>query len=191
MAKISKIPILANPQLIDRVISDIQKGLIANLSWLDYAFGRSQKLTTTIQGNKIMTPTVYAGDKDYIDVSPDAQIGNFCFFTIDDPQTVMWQTKIPGDIEVEYSLIFWFNIDKISGAENRNTEYVKSEILKTLNGKFQLKSGRLNVTKIYEQAENIYRGFTLDEIDNQYLMHPYAGFRFAGNMIINESCYNI
>lgn len=191
MAKIERIPIIANPQLIDRVIAEVQKGLTDNLSWLNHAFGRSQKLVKIIQGKRIIMPNVYAGGKDYIEVSPDANIGNFSFFVIDDPQTVIWQNKIPGDITVIYSLIIWFNIDRIPGAENRNTEFVKSEILKTLNGKIWLKSGRLNVTKIYEQAENIYRGFSLDEIDNQFLMHPYCGFRFSGEMTINETCYSV
>ena len=191
MAKIEKIPIIANPQLIDRVIAEVQKGLTDNLSWLNHAFGRSQKLVKIIQGKRIITPNVYAGGKDYIEVSPDANIGNFSFFVIDDQQTVIWQNKIPGDITVMYSLIVWFNVDRIPGAENRNTEFVKSEILKTLNGKIWLKSGRFNVTKIYEQSENIYRGFSLDEIDNQFLMHPYCGFRFSGEMTINETCYSV
>lgn len=191
MAKIERIPIIANPQLIDRVIAEVQKGLTDNLSWLNHAFGRSQKLVKIIQGKRIITPNVYAGGKDYIEVSPDANIGNFSFFVIDDPQTVIWQNKIPGDITVMYSLIVWFNVDRIPGAENRNTEFVKSEILKTLNGKFAIKSGRLNVTKIYEQSENIYRGFSLDEIDNQFLMHPYCGIRFSGEMFINETCYSV
>ena len=191
MAKIDKIPVISNPQLIDKVIADVQKGLTDNLSWLNHAFGRAQRLVKEINTKKIFTPNVYAGGKDYIEVSPDANIGNFSFFTIDDPQLVDWQPKIPGDIAVNYSLIVWFNVDRIPGAENRNTEFVKSEILKTLNGKFWLKSGRLNVTKIYEQAENIYRGFSLDEIDNQFLMHPYCGFRFSGEMTINETCYSV
>lgn len=191
MAKIERIPVIANPQLIDKIIAEVQKGLTDNLSWLNHAFGRAQRLVKDIRGKKYFTPNVYAGGKDYIDVSPDAQIGNFSFFTIDDPQTVDWQPRIPGDITVYYSLIFWFNVDRIAGAENRNTEFVKAEILKALNGKIFLKSGRLNVTKIYEQAENIYRGFSLNEIDNQFLMQPYAGFRFYGEMTINENCYNV
>lgn len=190
MAKIDKIPVIANPHLIDRVIADIQKGLTDNLDWLDYAFGKAQRLTKLVNNKRIITPNVYAGGNDYVEVTPDANIGNFSFFTIDDPQTVDWQPKIPGDLKVTYSLIFWFDIRKITGADNRNMEFVKSEILKTLNGKFRIKAGRINVTKIYELNENIYRGYTLDEIDNQYLQHPYGGFRITGEMTIDETCYN-
>lgn len=188
MAVISKIPTIPNPQLIDRVIADIQTGLATNLGWLDYSFGRAQKLIKDINGKKYSTPNVYAGGNEYLEVSPDANIGNFSFFQIDDPQFMDWQPKIRGKLTVNYSLIFWFDTRKISGAENRNTEYVKAEVLKVLNGGFWLKSGRINVTKIYEQAENIYKGYSLEEVDNQFLMHPFAGFRLTGEMTINESC---
>lgn len=190
MANINNIPVITNPQLIDKVIAEIQKGLTDNISWLNYAFGRAQRLVKEINGKKIFTPNIYAGGNEYIEVSPDASIGNFSFFVIDDPQIVNWQPNIQGEITVNYSLIVWLNIDQITGAENRNTELIKSEILRVLNGRFRYKFGKLNVTKIYEQSENIYRGFTLDEIDNQYLMHPYCGFRFSGELTVSESCYN-
>lgn len=188
MANISKIPVIQNPELVDRVIADIQKGLVENLGWLDHAFGRAQRIAKVINNKKYFVPSVYAGGNEYLEVSPDANIGNFCFFQMEDPQTMQWQPGIRGSITSNYSLIFWFDTGKITGAENRNTEFVKAQVLKTLNGGFWLRSGRINVTRIYDQAENIYRGYSLDEIDNQFLMHPYAGFRLSGDLFINESC---
>ena len=64
--------------------------------------------------------------------------------------------------------------------DGRDTESVKAEILHVLNGGFRLRSGSIDVTKIYELAENIYRGFTLDEVDNQFLMHPLCGLPLRG-----------
>lgn len=188
MAIIERIPVISNPELIDRVIADIQKGLADNIGWLNYAFGRAQRLVKAINGKSYFTPNVYAGGNEYLEVSPDANIGNFCFFQIDDPQYMDWQPKIRGAIRCGYSLIFWHDLRTIPGTDGRNTEIVKAEVLKVLNGGFWLKSGRVNVTRIFEQAENIYRGYSLDEVDNQYLMHPYAGFRITGELYINESC---
>ena len=74
------------------------------------------------------------------------------------------------------------------GVDNRNTEAIKAEIMKVINGGFLMKNGRIKITRIYENAENIYRGYSLDEVDNQYLMHPYGGFRFEGELHINENC---
>ena len=68
--------------------------------------------------------------------------------------------------------------------------YVKAQILRVLNGRagWHLTGGRIVLNKIYERAENIYRGYTLSEIDNQFLMHPFSGFRFDGLLEFDELC---
>lgn len=196
-------PVIKNPVMLDRVIGEIQNGLIANLPWLDVAFGRSQRLTKNMGGVKIITPNVYCGgwnghgENDYIEVSPDAKIGNFSFFEIDDPHTITagpWAREIKSP----FSLIVWFDLRTIypNDITNRNTEYVKAQILKVLQGRaffqgypgWHLTNGRIVLNRIYERAENIYRGYTLTEIDNQYLMHPFAGFRFDGLLEYDELC---
>lgn len=189
-------PIIPNPVLIDRVLGNIQTGLMDNVDWLDVAFGRAQRIAKVIQGKRYYTPNVYAGgtewrgNNDYIDVSPDANIGNFSFFWIDDPQTVGWIPKEQSEIKAPFSLIVWFDLRKVYPGQlnNRNTEALKNEILTVLNGGFWLKDGKIVINRIYELAENVYRGFTLDEIDNQFLMQPYGGFRFEGMLEVSESC---
>lgn len=191
-------PVIPNPVMLDRVIGEIQQGLVNNLSWLDAAFGRAQRLTKKMNGNTIITPNVYCGgwnghgDNDYIEVSPDSKIGNFSFFEIDDPETIdggPWAR----DIQCPFSLIFWFDLTRVYGmADNRNIEYIKAEILRVLNGRtgWALSQGRITVNQIYERVENIYRGYSLSEIDNQFLMHPYAGLRITGVLQFMELCFD-
>jgi len=185
-----KAPVIDNPQLIDIVLGEMQTGLVSNLGWLDMAFGRAQRLVKTIETKKYFTPNVYTGKgNEYIGVAPDSKIGNFSFFWLDDPQTMNWLPGQQGDIKTNFSLIFWFDLRRVyNEANNRNTELLKANILRTLNGGFPMRSGRIKINRIYEQAENIYRGFTLDEVDNQFLMHPFAGFRFEGELTIIEPC---
>ena len=178
-------PIIPNAVMLDAVIGEIQQGLVNNLSWLDAAFGRAQRLTKNIEGKRIVTPNVYCGGwnghgpNDYIEVSPDAKIGNFSYFEVDDPQTIdpgPWARQI----KAPFSLIVWFDLTRVYGSRtNRNTEKIKSDILHILNGRadFHLTNGRIVINRIYERAENIYKGYTLSEIDNQFLMHPFAGLR--------------
>ena len=182
--------------MLDAIIGEIQTGLAQNLSWLDYAFGRAQRVTRELEGKRIVTPNVYCGDwdgrgkNDYLEVSPDSKIGNFCFFEIEDPQTIdagSWAREV----KAPFALIFWFDLTRVYGeAANRNTEWLKAQILRILAGRegWHLKEGRVVVNRIYERAENIYKGYTLSEIDNQYLMHPYAGFRFEGLLEYAELC---
>ena len=51
-----------------------------------------------------------------------------------------------------------------------------------------IKKGSVTLSRIYERAENVFQGYSLDEVDNQYLMSPYAGFRITGEMVIDEEC---
>lgn len=189
-------PVIKSPVMLDAIIGEIQNGLIENITWLDVAFGRSQRLSKNMNGKKIVTPNVYCGgwnghgENDYIEVSPDSKIGNFSFFEIEDPQTINagpWAREI----KAPFGLIVWFDLTRVYGeADNRNTEKLKADILRFLNGRdgWHLSEGRITINRIYERAENIYRGYTLTEIDNQFLMHPYAGFRFDGILEYPELC---
>lgn len=189
-------PIIQNPVMLDRIIGEIQTGLVDNIPWLDVAFGRCQRLTKNINGNRIIAPNVFCGgwnghgENDYIEVSPDSKIGNFSFFEIEDPQTIDANPWI-RQIVAPFALIFWFDLRRVyHSAYNRNTEYLKAQILRVLHGRggWHLSSGRIALNRIYERAENIYRGYTLSEIDNQFLMHPFAGFRFEGVLDFDELC---
>lgn len=194
----NKAPIIEHPVALDAVIGNIQNALADNLPWLDAAFGRAQKLVKMTPANKrITTPNVYCGgwkghgNNDYIEVSPDSQIGNFSFFWIDDPENFDWEPLAQIRQRAPFSLIFWFDCRTVFGDRTtRNTEYLKAQIIELLNGRtgMTLPNGRIVINRCYEQATNIYRGFSLDEIDNQFLMHPYAGFRFEGELTIDMPC---
>ena len=182
--------------MLDLHLGEIQKGLVDNLTWLDAAFGRAQRLTKEMNGKRIVTPNVYCGgwrghgENDYIEVSPDSKIGNFSFFEIDDPQTIdagPWAREV----KAPFGLIVWFDLTRVYGtADNRNTEKIKAEILRVLGGRagWHLSEGRIIINRIYERAENIYKGYTLSEIDNQFLMHPFGGMRFDGVLEFSEYC---
>lgn len=190
---------MPNPVLVDAMIAELQQIIVANLPWLDACFGRAQRLTKEVGGKRIVVPNVYCGgwrghgENDYIEVSPDGKIGSFAFFEVDDPERVDWNYRQLMDIETPFSLIVWFDCRK-AGADGRDTSKIKNAILSLLNGYTGLtllNGGRLEINRIYERAENIYRGYTLSEVDNQYLMHPYAGFRFDGVITMRQPCEGV
>lgn len=191
-------PIMNGAILVDAMIAELQNHLIANLGWLDVAFGRSQRLTKKINGKQVITPNVFCGgwnghgENDYIETSPDSKIGNFCFFEVDDPEIVDWNYRQLMDIETPFSLIFWFDTRRVfDEASNRDISHLKNQILTLLNGTSGMvlhNGGRLVINRIYERAENIYQGYTLSEIDNQFLMHPFAGLRFDGTIKMPQPC---
>lgn len=191
-------PTISNPVMIDKIIAELQQGLTDNISWLDVCFGRAQRLTKIVKGRTYTTPNVYCGgwnghgENDYIEVSPDDKIGNFAFFVTDDPQTievggVAWARTLSSP----FALIVWFDLRHVfSQPSNRNTELLKAQVLRLLAGRmgWHLTEGRIEVTRIYDQSQNIYKGFTLTETENQFLMHPYGGFRIEGTLYYDEPC---
>lgn len=185
---IDKIPIRKNPQLFDLVIASLQQGLAKTLPWLDHVFGRAERLVKVINGKRVYSPNIYIGGNEYRLIAPDSNFGNYCFFTLDDPQNVNWVVGETSKYNAPFSLIVWVDMRTIEQYDERDTEGVKRQIMRALNGEIWLRHGSVKIDKIYERAENVFAGFTLDEVDNQFLMHPYCGWRFTGLMSVSDNC---
>lgn len=100
--------------------------------------------------------------------------------------------------------MFWFNLDSIfADSKCIYSEEVKDEIIRVLTTPGLIKqTGRLTINKIYERFENIYKGYSIEKIynnftysgqniqamDKQYFMHPYAGMRVEFEMTTRELC---
>lgn len=178
-----------SPVLFDKVIGSIQDGLAVSFPWLDHLFGRVERLTKPVQGARVMTPNVYVGGNEYMQILPDQGLGNFCFFLLDDPFAVEWSVGDTSRLEAAFSLVVWVDMRTIEDDDERNTERVKADILRALNGGIWIRTGSIIVESVYSQAERVFAGFTLDEVDNQFLMSPFAGFRFEGKMKVKDECY--
>lgn len=185
IARIYKQP--ARPYLFDRVIQDLQDAL-SQLTWLDHIFGRSERLVKMVEGRRVVTPNVYYGNDNYISLTPDnTQLGNYSFFVLREPQSVSVQMARQSRVKAPFSLIVWFDLRTIEGDDSRNIEYIKEQLLKTLQRAW-VKSGGITLDRIYQQAENVFDGYSIDEVDNQFLMSPFAGMRITGEMMIDEEC---
>lgn len=191
-----KAPAIENPAFADVHIKTMALSLMEHLDWLDVAFGRAQRIIKTAGSKPYKIPAVYLGTdegkfkNEYIELSPDSRIGNFSFFYMLEPETFKIEFNHQGYVRAPFALIFWFDLRKIYDAVNiRDTETLKQQIIKCVNRQTRFTNGaHIELTRVYETAEQIYREFTLDEIDNQFLMHPFAGFRFEGVLKFEEPC---
>ena len=174
--------------LFDRVIQSVQDAL-GSISWFTHIFGRSERLVQMREGKKCYTPNFYIGRDEYIRLLPDnTALGNYCFFVMQEPQVVSLPMGTQNRVKSPFSLVVWLDMRTIGrNRDDRNTEYVKELILRTIRRAW-IKQGNITIDRIYERAENVFQGYTMDEIDNQFLMSPFAGFRFTGEMIIDEEC---
>ena len=194
-----------NPVLLDKVIQDIQETLADKLKWLNYAFGKAYKLVEhKNDGSKFIYPAAYIGNSEYASLLPNDNYGNFCWFDIYDPQEITAVVQSLPQFTFSGAVVFWFNLNSIfADSKAMYTEEVKDEIVRVLTGPGFIKNqGRLTITKIYERFENIYKGYALEKIynnysykgediqsiDKQFFMHPYAGLRIEFEITTRELC---
>ena len=176
-------------ELFDKVFDEMSTQLLTNLKWLNQAYGRAERTVKTVNGKRIYTPCVFHHDNDYTELTPDSGIGNFSFFWVDDPQDVRMD-HYSVELKTPFSAVFWFDYRKIYNGVNRNRDQVKADILDVFKN-MVLKHGGFTINRAYDLAENIYRGFSLDEVDNQFLMAPYGGVRFEGEVWVTKNCTNV
>lgn len=179
----------SNPVMIDRVLACIQDSLIENIGWLDHAFGRAQRLVTKKDYRDHYYPGVYIGHGEYLNVLPGQGLGNRTYFTVDDPQSVEFNVRRYNAIRSPFSLVLWYDLRSIyPSTKERNTEEIKRQLLRVLSNVVLPSGSRIEVTRIYEQAENIFKGFSLKEVDTQFLMQPFGGLRIEGTITYREEC---
>jgi hypothetical protein len=182
-----------NPVLVDRALQELQKVLTDNLKWLDYAFGRAFRITSSDEEGKYDYPAFYNGDGEYVSLLPNDNFGNFSWFDIYDPQIIRNSTPSRPAYTLKGALVLWYNIESIYGdAEVLYTEEIKEEVLRLLTSAGILQSSRLVVTEVYERFENIYKGyFYSDEFygaDRHFLLYPYAGLRIEFELNLKTLC---
>lgn len=189
--EVNYFPKITTPYLFDKVIGELQQALKQNLPWLDESYGRAERLVKVIDGQRLYTPNVYKGNDQYVLLLPDDRHGCYSFFVLSEPQDIMNRMQMEVRIKSPFSLIVWVDLRRVEKAMNlpdeRNTEYIKEQVLSVISTAF-IKKGSVQVQRIFERAENVFEGFTLDEVQNQFLMSPFAGFRFYGEMIVTNDC---
>lgn len=191
-----------NPVLLDKILQDIQTTLMDKLTWLDYAFGRAYKIIEhRPDGGKFVYPAIYNGNSEYISLLPNDNFGNFSWFDIYDPQIIEQNIR---QFTYKGALVFWYDLSSIYDDANvLHTEEIKNEVINVLTAKgFITTVGRLTISRIYENFENIYKGYALEkiynnyqysgeniqEIDKQFFMYPYAGLRIEFELVTRELC---
>lgn len=177
--------------LFDKVITELAKDLKEKLLWLAVSYGRAERLVKTIEGKRIYTPNIYLGNDQYDVILPDDRRGCYSFFVLSEPQEVLNRMQTEVRIKSPFSLIVWADMRIVEKTMNmpdeRNTEYIKEQVLSAISTA-RLHKGAVSVSRIYQRAENVWEGFTMDEIQNQFMMSPFAGFRFTGEMIVTNDC---
>lgn len=194
-----------DPVLLDKILQDMQKSLMNRLKWLNCAFGRAYKLVEhRPDGNKFIYPAMYNGNGEYVSLLPNDNFGNFSWFDIYDPQKITEVIQSLPQYTFSGAIIFWYDLSSIYEDETvMHTEEVKDEIMRVLTTPGLITTtGKLVINDIYERFENIYKGYSIEkiynnytykgegiqDIDKQFFMYPYAGIRIEFTLTTRELC---
>lgn len=186
--------------LIDNVINTINTSLLANLSWLDNAYGKIQRMKgRDATGKEINFPGVYVGinTDDYVNVLPDQNLGKcYCYFEVSDPSDY---DIVSGNINVSFNfkIAFWFDWRQIypSDYKVRSIEEIKGQILTVLKDTKYTRT--IEIFKMYEDANSIFQNFTNQGyissydhkiITGQFMMKPYGGVAVSGRVHSMPTC---
>lgn len=182
-----RIPIKSDPRLFDKTFAEIQKQIGLKISWLDHVFGLCESITDVKNGRKFKSANVYIGNEKYEQIMPCKELGNFCFFMLNDPQERIGNNK--NAILAPFYGVFWYNVKEVSSSpDERNREAIKEQILSVLN---TIKYPYIEWDRIYERPENIFSDFSYDFTDNQFLMSPYSGIKVEGRVRVEVPCYAV
>lgn len=162
--------------MIALLLNSINDILKSKLTWLDNAFGQAFRL---IDSNGDY-PAAHDQRKEYIRLFPNDILGNYSFFEVSDP--IIYERNA---VKFKASLIFWLNVENVYGPIGADTfiDTIREDIISALDNRLYLQAN-IHILGIYEQPESIFRGYSLSQLDTQYLMLPYHGYRI--DLQINE-----
>ena len=182
-----QVPVLADAKLIDSVLLELQTGLASQLSWLNHAFGKASQQQYLKEGQRIVRPSVYVGGEDYLVVFPDEHIGNFTFFDVYDPEKLNDSSGFNAVVNAKVGLVLWFDYRSVysSDWQQRSIDNVKFDLVQALKS-VRLRKSRMKIIESFERVDNIYKGYTHNEINRNFLMRPYGGLKIDLELDYNE-----
>ena len=177
------------PKLFDRAVQDLQNALAAKCLFLDHIFGRCERLVKEVEGRRVYFPNVYKGGDEYILLTPDnTDLGNYCFFVREDPEEIAANFGVFNRWKCPFSLVVWVDMRRVEDADERDVHGFEGKIMDAIGAPSALRHGGMEIQRVYHRAESVFDGFTLDEVDNQFLMSPYYGLRVSFELWIDDEC---
>jgi len=180
--------ILDSPKFLDIALSEINAKLKLEFSWLNEAFGRAERYTKRLGDKIIEYPAIYSSGNHYIELFPDLKIGNFSFVISD--QFDIKETKyqaINGSSEIEF--IFWFDFRAVypNNFETRNVVNAIYDVMDFFN-KTSFSKSDIMISSYDTRVDEIYKGFSHNEIKDQFSMRPYGCFKIKTKIYLKETC---
>jgi hypothetical protein len=189
-------PLIVNPVNLDRPIQELQAQFASGLSWLEKSFGRASNGIKSNEGafgsKKVLVyPQVWQGlNKDLLEVLPNDNIKSQSFFSVEDPiETLEYAPDGYSKMRARVNIIFWFNLKAIDPSINYNfTELLKGQAQRVITKALFTPDSSISIVRIWEGAQNVFKGYDLNLSKDQELVYPFSGFRFETLVTYSEDC---
>jgi hypothetical protein len=201
------IALLPDPKGLDRIIQTLQLSL-DEIPWIEKSFGRAftqmRKSTENVgvrSNDNIYYPAVFQGAsgeliKDFEDLLVNDNLRAYCFFRCDeDDDSFEYSHLLENEFESSFSIIFWFDLDKINKTFPPTKLYpfnneLKDDILEAIeNTIFETVGDRVTIETITNNPREIFREYTIDIVEQQNLVFPSGGFRFNCRAQWLQECF--
>jgi len=120
---------------------------------------------------------------------PNDNLKSQSFFRMEEPIAITdYAFQRFSRMTATVSIIFWFNLKVIDpDLDYRFIELLKGHAQQVITGTY-CSDATFTIKRIWEGANNVFKGYTIDQFQNQELIHPYGGFRFECDLNFQENC---
>ena len=182
--KCGNVPIVSNPTGIDKIVTDIQQAL-AQISWLEYSFGRAYRRKTTRSGEDYHAPFVYNKGREYIDVDPQDDVKAFSFIEVNESKDISNYTPInkSWNQSQEVDVIVFANLELIDNTiDGIFTEKLIDEVNFILNSV----SSIYRINSVEEGLDNAYSKY---DYKDDWIKMNYGAFKVKCTTIAPNECF--
>ncbi|GGG97310.1 hypothetical protein [Pedobacter zeae] len=188
---------IPNPTGLDVAVVELQKA-IAEIPYIERSFGRAMIFKENINGNVVTLPKVYQGEKEYYNPLPNGNFIASTFILATGPEECEDFSQFEDNFFTrKVALVFWGNLRQIDPAKDYIfLEEIKNDVLNAIR---YCKGFKSYDSYIDEKYSEVFKEFTSyissqsrdtsnTEIDTQYLMYPYSGFRMNLTLTYTQPC---
>jgi hypothetical protein len=163
---------------IDKRIETIA-GHMTDLTWLNYSFGLSERDVSIKDGKENIIPTIYQNlnSKDPLSLMPSDLYDAFSFW-VKEPEGIFREEATR--LRYKVSCIFFCDLKQIAPDDNYKVTKtrIRQDILRFFRIHENAGFGQLNILSIIDDdITQVYKGFTVSQIDNKYRMLPKYAIR--------------
>lgn len=153
---------------------ELLKDELSTLGIFSKCYGRATKFRQKTTSQKVrISPSVLLSGNELKIVTPDDSEKGVSFFYVKSPANYVSYSPI-GNSEMKFTvdLILWFNSIKIEG-------WTGIEDSLNLVKQIIAQHPSFSLVQVTYEPEQIYEGFSLEEVDVQYFCHPYYGAKMT------------